>query len=115
LSLPELLYSFDDDAFRREYLEEFEKEFRELTVKISDAVKKNDQDYFSRIVHKITPNILRIGDNNLASQLSHLKTLMTSERKDIKAIESQLKEIECSCTSICDRIIDIRNEFFSIP
>jgi PAS domain S-box-containing protein len=111
LSLEELLETFPDNEFRLQYLDLLRRDFNDLPLKISEALKKNDPKLLSVHIHKISPAFERLNEKTLPEKLSLLKGLLSREKKDDDAISALYAEVKNICSRLSDRIFETKRRF----
>ncbi len=111
LSIEELLDTFPDNEFRIQYLDLLRRDFNDLPLKISEAVNRNDAKLLSVHVHKISPAFERLNERALPDKLSRLKLLLSREQKDFDEISRLSTDVKNICSSISDRIFDIKRRY----
>ncbi len=97
ISIEEIITSSGSDkSFVKRYLDLFEREVSQLPDRVQRAIRENNKEELSKIIHKATPSIQRLGRTSLHSQLYQLRELLqqSSERKEL---ERQVKKIRTSC------------------
>lgn len=114
ISLSEMIESFKDDPeFIKGYLTIFENEFEALPAVVQKILDKRDAVALSALIHKVTPSLLRLDNDEYIKRINMLKKIVVNGNLSDAQIKDSVNSIRKLSDEVITQINSLREKFVS--